>query len=76
MSESRFRSLLVVATIAFAILILTIYVAGYSALSVPAPGLTPDDSFRIFESKGLATIYRPAANVERFVTGREVYCCP
>jgi len=72
MERPRISGLAVIAIVAVALLI-SIYVAGYFALSDSIPNLTAGaGTVRVFRHKWLATIYLPAARVEAVVSGEQV----
>lgn len=72
MDEPPHPDLPTIAVIAAAILI-SLYVAGYFALSESIPNLLAGaGSVRVFRHKWLATIYEPAARVEAVVTGEQI----
>ena len=66
------RTLLIVLAFGMSVLTVALYVAGYFALSESMPGLTPGSHYRVFPSKWLTTIYKPAAHLESAVTGEQI----
>jgi hypothetical protein len=72
MKERRLTDATAVICLAVAMLLPLAYVTGYFALSTNSTGATPEHRCRMYQSRWLTTIFKPAAKVESVVTGDKV----
>ena len=72
MDEPRHVNAIAVVCLPFVVLLPVSYLAGYFFLSKHSPGATPEHRCRMFRSRWLVSIYKPAAKVESTVTGDKV----
>jgi len=69
----RYSPLAIAGPIAALLLVATLYVTGYFALSQSLYGPATGERIRLFYPHWLRIIYEPAARVETVVTGKRVH---